>query len=98
MLLLLVLNVTVLKKTDQLARKSIIAYAQKLSFELEVANGKQEKKHFFEIKASDWLQIWQAASLLDMKGNKAMNLFFSLIDRFSQIPSLIICYFGFYHI
>ena len=41
-------------------------------------------------RASNWLQIWTAASSLDVKGNKAIktNLFFSLTGWFSQINAV----------
>ena len=58
--------VTLFRKTNRLARKSIIAYAQKHAFfEQEDANVNEEKDaHFTVDEASDWLQIWTAASSL----------------------------------
>ena len=66
--------VTVFKKTNRSARKSIIAYARKYAFEQEDANIDKEKELVLLVdEASDWLQIWTAASSLDVKGNKAIK-------------------------
>ena len=66
--------VTVFQKTNRSARKSIIAYARKYAFEQEDANVNKEKEvHLLVDKESDWLQIWTAASSLDVKGNKAIK-------------------------
>ena len=66
--------VTVFKKTNRSARKSIIAYARKYTFEQEDANVNKEKEvRFTRRQESDWLQIWTAASSLDAKGNKAIK-------------------------
>ena len=73
--------VTVFKKTNRLARKSIIAYARKYAFEQEDTNVK--KCVLLVDKESDWLQIWTAASSLDVKGNKAIKKkFVFLANRF----------------
>ena len=47
--------------------------------------------------SEDWLQIWTAASLLEVKGNKAIKrfFFFSLTGQFSHIQSHIFIYNGF---
>ena len=67
--------VTVFRKTNQSARKSIIAYVRKYAFEQEDANVNKEKKKRVLLvdEESDWLQIWTAASFLDVKGNKAIK-------------------------
>ena len=62
---------TVFRKTNRSARKSIIAYAWKYAFEPEDANKK--KCVLLHDEASDWLQSWTAASSLDVKGNKAIK-------------------------
>ena len=59
--------VTVFRKTNRSARKSIIAYARKYAFEQEDACV------LLVDEESDWLQIWTAASSLDVKGNKAIK-------------------------
>ena len=51
-----------------------------------------EKKHvLLEDEMSDWLQIWMAASLLEVKNNKAKKrenfVCFLLSGLFSQIRS-----------
>ena len=67
---------TVFKKTNWSARKPIIAYAQKYAFEPEDANGNKEKEeHLLVDGASDYLQIWTAASSLDVKGKKIKKIF-----------------------
>ena len=64
---------TLFRKTNRSARKSIIAYARKYAFEHEDANGKKKKKRILLVDGtSDWLRIWMAASSLDIKGNKAI--------------------------
>ena len=43
--------------------------------------------------SEDWLQIWTAASLLEVKGNSnKKNFFFSLTGQFSHIRSHIFIY------
>ena len=69
---------TVFRKTNWSARKSIIAYvqkyAQKYAFEHEDANENKEKEERLLVDgASDWLQIWTAESSIDVKGNKAIK-------------------------
>ena len=57
-----------------------------------------KKKHvLLEDEVSDWVQIRTAASLLEVKGNKAIKrvLFFSLTGRFSHIRSHIFIHSGF---
>ena len=62
--------VTVFQKTNRSARKSIIVYARKYAFEQEDANINKEKEvRLLVDEESDWLQIWTAASSLDVKGN-----------------------------
>ena len=78
--------VTGFRKTNRSAKKSIIAYVRKYAFEHEDANGNKKKKIILLVDAvSDWLQIWTAASSLEVKGNKAIKkkFVFSLTDWFS---------------
>ena len=43
-------------------------------FEQEDANVKKKKKRVLLVdEASDWLQIWTAASSLELKGNKSIK-------------------------
>ena len=60
-------KVEIATRTNWSARKSIIAYARKYAFEQEDANLNKEKEE------SNLLQIWTAASSLDVKGNKAIK-------------------------
>ena len=49
---------------------------------------KQKKLVLLEDRASDWRQIWTAASSLDIKGNMKQSkriLFFSLTGHFPRI-------------
>ena len=72
----------VFRKTNWSARKSIIAYVHKYAFEHEDANGNKEKEERLLVDgASDWLQIWSAASSLDVKGNKAFQKKFVFLTR-----------------
>ena len=76
----------VFRKTNQSARKSIIAYARIYAFEHEDANGNKEKEERLLVDGmSNWLKIWTAASSLDIKGNKQLMriLCFSLTGWFS---------------
>ena len=69
--------VTVFRKTNWLARKSIIAYARKYSFKHEDANGNKEKEKCFtqrsKTKRRIGFKFGTAASLLDVKGNQAIK-------------------------
>ena len=87
--MLLLEYVTIFRKTNRSARKPIIAYTRKYTFEHEDANDIKKKRVLLIDQASDWLQIWTTASSLDEKGNKAIkkNFFFSLTGWFSQIQS-----------
>ena len=84
---------TVFRKTNRSARKSIIAYARKYAFVHKDANVNKEKERVLLPsidEASDWLQIWTAASSLDVKGNKAIKkrfVFLANLCWFSQIRS-----------
>ena len=62
--------VTVFRKTNRSARKLIIAYARKYAFKEDT---KKKKRALLVDEASDWLQIWMAASSLGVKGNKAIK-------------------------
>ena len=63
-------------------------------FKHEDANENKYKKCILlQDEVLDWLQIWTAASLLNVNGNKAikkMFLFFSLTGRFSEVWSGIL--------
>ena len=65
---------TIFRKTSRSAKKSIIAYTRNNAFEHKDAMEIKKKKHILLIDgASDWLQIWMAASSLDIKGNRAIK-------------------------
>ena len=81
---------TVFRKTNRSARKSIIAYARKNAFVHEDANVNKEKKRvLLHDKASDWLQIWTAASSLDVKGNKAIKKKFVFLANRLVFPNTV---------
>ena len=70
---------TVFRKTNRLARKSIIVYVRKLSFEHEDADGNKEKEaHLLEYEVSDWLLIWSFEQE-DADGNKEKEARFTRI-------------------
>ena len=69
-------------------------YVRKLSFELKDSNGNKENEARFTLdKGSNWLQIWTAASLLNIKGNKAIKKSFFLANQsvfpIMQVTALI---------
>ena len=89
---------TVFRKTNRSARKSIIAYARKYAFAHEDANVNKEKEARFTPRRSVGLASnldggISAASSLDVKGNKAIKkkFDFSLTGWFSQIRSHMLC-------
>ena len=63
--------VTVFRKINQLARKSIIPYTRKYTSSTKMLI--ETKRVLLVDGASDWLQIRTAASSLDVKGNKAIK-------------------------
>ena len=81
---------TVFRKINRSARKSIIAYARKYAFALEDANVNKEKKRvLLHDEAPDWLQIWTAASSLDVKGNKAIKKKFVFLANRLVFPNTV---------
>ena len=79
---------TLFRKTNRSARKSIIALRGNSRSSTKTLMEKKKKKHILLVDGtSDWLRIWMAASSLDIKGNKAIlaNQWFSQIR--SQIVS-----------
>ena len=82
---------TLFRKTNRSARKSIIAYAWKYAFDMKTLMEKKKKKRILLVDGtSDWLRIWMAASSLNIKVNKAIlaNQWFSQIR--SQIGRRVI--------
>ena len=67
---------TLFRKTNRSARKSIIPYARKYantrSSTKTLMEKKKKKRILLVDGTSDWLRIWMAASSLDIKGNKAI--------------------------
>ena len=81
--------VTIFRKTNLSARKSIIAYARKYAFEQEDANVNKEKEARFTRRRNVGLASNLDGGIFSVKGNKAINknLFFSLTGCFSKIRS-----------
>ena len=77
--------VTVFRKTNRSARKSIIAYARKYTFEQEDANVNKEKEARFTHRRNVRLASNLDGGIFSVKGNKAIN--FSLTGCFSKIRS-----------
>ena len=67
--------VTVFRKTNQSARKSIIAYARKYAFEQEDANVNKEKEARFTRRRNVGLASNLDGGIFPVKGNKAINIF-----------------------
>ena len=63
---------TVFRITYRSARKSIIVYVQKYSFEHKDTN--RNKSVVLVDGASDYLQIWMAVSSLNIKSKKAIKI------------------------
>ena len=75
---------TLFRKTNRSARKSIIAYAR--SSTKMLMEKKKKKRLLLVHRTSDLLRIWMAASSLVIKGNKVI-----LANQwFSQIRSQIV--------
>ena len=82
--------VTVFRKTNRSARKSIIAYARKYVFEHEDANVNKKKKRVLLVcEALDWLHIWMAPSSLDVKGNKTLKKKFIFLANWLVFPNMV---------
>ena len=69
--------VTVFRKTNQSARKSIITYARKYAFEQEDANVNKEKKARFTRRRNFGLASNLDGGIFPVKGNKAIKNFCS---------------------
>ena len=66
-------NVTVFRKTNRSARKSISTRGNTRSSMKTLMKIKKKKSSLLVDGASDWLQIRTAASSFDIKGNKAIK-------------------------
>ena len=60
---------TVFRKVNWSARKSINTYARKICSTKTLMEIKKKKSVLLVDGASDWLQLWTVASSLDVKGN-----------------------------
>ena len=70
---------TVIGKTNQLARNQVSCTSGNSRSSMK--ERKKKKCVLLEDEMSeDWLQIWTAASLLEVKGNKAIKRIFSLAN------------------
>ena len=73
--------VTVFRKTNRSARKSIIAYARKYAFEQEDANVNKEKEARFTRRRNVGLASNLDGGIFPVKGNKAIKKFVFLANR-----------------
>ena len=68
----------------------MIAYVWKLLFEHEDTNGNKDNKCvLLADEVSDWLQIWTAASSLNLKSNKAIKKEFCFLVNWLFSPNMV---------
>ena len=65
---------TIFRQTNWFTKKINYHIQVDIVIEHKDSNGNKEKEACLtRSEASDWLQIWMAASLVDVKGNKAIK-------------------------
>ena len=88
---------TVFEKTNWLRENQLLRMHRNSLIRTKILMEIKKKKHvLLEDEASDWHQIWMAASLLDVKGNKEIKkLIFLLTGQFPRYGHIFTCiYFG----